>query len=192
MPEPRLTIFARYPQAGQVKTRLIPALGPQGAARVYARLLGDTLDCARQSGLAVELRITGGAPVAFSWLFGGGIAIAEQGDGDLGERLARVAAPAIVIGSDAPGLTPALLRQARDLLAECEVVIGPASDGGDYLIGFSRPIAFAFAGIAWSTPTVLSETLDRLGEHGIEPSFLPVLGDIDTPEDLANWPDLLA
>ncbi len=192
MPEPRLTIFARYPEPGKAKTRLIPALGEEGAARVYARMLGATLETARQSGLPAELRITGGSREAFAALSGGGIAIAEQGEGDLGERLTRIAAPAIVIGSDAPGLTPDLLREARDLLEEFEVVIGPATDGGYYLIGFSQPIPFAFESIPWSTPTVLSETLERLAAQGIEPALLPVLTDVDTPEDLAQWPELLA
>jgi rSAM/selenodomain-associated transferase 1 len=192
MPEPRLTIFARYPEPGKAKTRLIPALGADGAARVYARMLDATLDSARQSGMPVELRITGAVPEAFSPLCGDGVTIVEQGDGDLGERLTRVPAPAIVIGSDAPGLTPELLREAHALLEKFEVVIGPATDGGYYLIGFSRPIPFAFEGIPWSTPTVLSETLERLGAHGIEPTLLPVLTDIDTPEDLDHWPELLA
>lgn len=192
MPEPRLTIFARYPEPGKAKTRLIPALGEEGAARVYARMLDATLDSARQSGMPFELCITGGTAEAFAELCGTGIAIVEQGEGDLGERLARVQAPAIVIGSDAPGLTPDLLRQACALLDECEVVIGPATDGGYYLIGFSRPIPFAFEGIPWSTPAVLAETLERLGAQGIEPALLPVLTDVDTPEDLAHWPELLA
>jgi uncharacterized protein len=191
MPEPRLTIFARYPEPGKAKTRLIPALGPDGAARVYARLLDMTLASARQSGLPIELRTTGGSRNAFITLCGEDLAITEQGEGDLGRRLSRVPSPAIVIGSDAPALDAALLREARDLLERHEVVIGPASDGGYYLIGFVRPIPFAFSSIAWSTPEVLPETLRRLGAQGIEPALLPVLADIDTPADLADWPELL-
>jgi rSAM/selenodomain-associated transferase 1 len=190
MPEPRLTIFARYPEPGKAKTRLIPALGPDGAARVYARLLDMTLASARQSGLPIELRITGGSCEAFIALCGEDLAVTGQGEGDLGERLARVPSPAIVIGSDAPALDAGLLREARNLLESHEVVIGPASDGGYYLIGFARPIPFTFSSIAWSTPDVLPETLRRLGAHGIEPALLPVLADIDTPADLADWPEL--
>lgn len=191
MPDPRLVIFARYPRPGEAKTRLIPALGEEGAARLYTRLLDSTLASARASGLKAEIRITGGSREEFEALCGSDLAFVPQGAGGLGERLARVAAPAIVIGSDAPALDAALLRGARDLLVNHEVVIGPATDGGYYLIGFARPIPFAFDGIAWSTPAVLSETLDRLGEQGIEPAFLPVLSDIDRPEDLADWPELL-
>lgn len=192
MTEPRLAVFARYPEAGQAKTRLIPALGEEGAARLYARLLERTLQAARDSGLAVELWITGASRTAFVAFLGEDIDIAEQGSGDLGARLARVTAPAIVIGSDAPALSAALLRDARDLLENHEVVIGPASDGGYYLIGFSRPVPFAFAAIPWSTSGVLAETLARLRAHGIEPALLPVLGDVDTPGDLDDWPELLA
>jgi len=192
MPEPRLTIFVRYPEPGKAKTRLYTALGPEGAARVYARLLEATLTSARASGLAIELRTTGASLEAFAALCGDDLAIADQGEGDLGERLARVACPAIIIGSDAPALDAELLCQARDLLESREVVIGPASDGGYYLIGFSRNITFAFSGIAWSTPEVLPETLRRLSAQGIEPALLRVLDDIDTPEDLADWPELLA
>jgi len=190
MLEPRLTIFARYPEPGQVKTRLIPALGPEGAAQIYALLLERTLASARQSGLAIELRTTGASEECFASLCGAGLAISPQGEGDLGERLARVAAPAIVIGSDAPALDSAMLLRARALLETHNVVIGPAADGGYYLIAFACPIPFAFSGIAWSTPDVLSQTLDRLGANGIEPALLPILGDIDTPEDLAAWPEL--
>lgn len=192
MSEPRLTIFARYPEPGKAKTRLIPALGPEGAAQVYSRLLKATLASARQSGLAIELRVTGAPRELFVALCGEDVAIAEQGEGDLGERLARVASPAIIIGSDAPALDAALLRQARDLLEKHEMVIGPAKDGGYYLIGFVRPIPFAFSGIAWSTPEVLPETLRRLAAHGIDAALLPVLADIDTADDLADWPELLA
>ncbi|MDG2001748.1 MAG: TIGR04282 family arsenosugar biosynthesis glycosyltransferase [Novosphingobium sp.] len=191
MPQPRLTIFARFPEAGKAKTRLIPALGPDGAARLYARLLENTLANATKSGLEIELRVTGGSREAFVALCGDGHEIAQQGGGDLGERLARVPAPAIIIGSDAPALDDKMLRQARVALESHEAVIGPASDGGYYLIGFTRPIPFAFSAMAWSTPEVLPETLRRLEANGIEPALLPVLGDIDRPEDLAQWPELL-
>jgi uncharacterized protein len=191
MPEPRLTIFARYPEPGVAKTRLIPALGADGAARIYTRLLERTLASAKASGIAFELRVTGAEQQAFAALCGDDIAIAGQGGGDLGERLARVPAPAIVIGSDAPALDATMLCKSRDLLERHEVVLGPAADGGYYLVGFTRPIPFAFEGIGWSTPSVLTQTLERLSGHGIEPAMLPVLDDVDTPEDLARWPDLL-
>ncbi len=187
----RLAIFARYPEAGKAKTRLIPALGDEGAALVYRRLLERTVTAARQSGLAFELRVTGAAPALFRQWLGDDIEAVEQGGGDLGERLTRAAAPGMVIGSDAPGLTPALLRSAAGALENAPAVIGPARDGGYYLLGFNAPVPFAFSDMEWSTPAVFEETMRRLESHGITPAILPTLADIDTIDDLAEWPELL-
>ena len=179
MASPTISIFARLPVPGQAKTRLIPAVGEEGAARVYARLLNHTVAQVRASGVPFELCVTGGEMAAFGQLFGD----------DVAARMARVPAPAIIIGSDCPGVTPELFRVAARELTEREVVIGPASDGGYYLIGLARPMPFLFADMAWSTDTVFAETLARLAARGIGPAILPELDDIDTPEDLARWPD---
>jgi glycosyltransferase A (GT-A) superfamily protein (DUF2064 family) len=104
----------------------------------------------------------------------------------------RVDAPAIIIGSDCPAVTPELFRVAARELAERDVVIGPASDGGYYLIGLARPMPFLFAEMEWSTETVFAETLARAAAQGIGPAVLPELDDIDTPGDLARWPDFAA
>lgn len=189
MAEPRLSIFARLPVPGKVKTRLIPALGEEGAARVYARLLAQTVEVARESRLPFELRVTGGEEAAFSQLFGEDIAVTEQGEGDLGARMARVPSPALIIGSDCPGITPALLQAAAGALDDRRVVIGPATDGGYYLIGYREPVPFIFADMEWSTPRVFTETLSRLAAEGYGPAILPELADIDTGEDLASWPE---
>ena len=178
MASPTISIFARLPVPGQAKTRLIPAVGEEGAARVYARLLNHTVAQVRASGVPFELCVTGGEMAAFGQLFGDDVAVAEQGGGDLGARMARVPAPAIIIGSDCPGVTPELFRVAARELTEREVVIGPA-----------RPMPFLFADMAWSTDTVFAETLARLAARGIGPAILPELDDIDTPADLARWPD---
>lgn len=186
----RIVIFARLPQAGQVKTRLIPALGEEGAARLYARLLEHTVAEAMASGLEVELRTTGGEPVQFREWLGDGFAITSQGEGDLGERLARVDPPALVIGSDCPGISAPILKAAADALDDRSVVLGPATDGGYYLVGFREPVPYLFADMEWSTSNVLAETLGRLVSRGIGPAILPELSDIDTAEDLAAWPEL--
>ena len=192
MPKPRLAIFLRYPTPGETKTRLIPALGPEGAARLSRKLAEPTLAAARASGLDFELRVTGADPARFREWLGNDLAIMEQGGGDLGARLARVPAPAILIGSDAPGVTGPLLARAAECLGKSSIVIGPANDGGYYLIGFTRPAEFLFTRIEWSTPRVLPETLRRLDERGITPALLPELTDIDLPEDLALWPEFAA
>jgi len=189
MVSPKLSIFARLPVPGKVKTRLIPAVGEEGAARIYARLLAQTVEVAKESGLDFELRVTGGEITAFHELFGDDTVVVDQGDGDLGEKMARVKAPALLIGSDCPGVTAPLLQAAAGALDDRRVVLGPANDGGYYLIGFSEPVPFLFEDMEWSTPRVLPETLARLATHGVGPAILPELADIDTAEDLAEWPE---
>lgn len=189
LPPPRIVIFARWPEPGMVKTRLALEIGDEAAARIYRRLLDHTLNSARASGVPVELRVTGAEPERFAAELGRDLLIADQGHGDLGERLARVDTPALIIGSDLPGLTPDLLRAAAAALASREVVIGPARDGGYWLIGLSKAAPWLFTDMAWSTPAVLPETLARLDARGIAPVLLPELADIDEPEDLASWPE---
>ncbi|MDG6077971.1 glycosyltransferase [Erythrobacter litoralis] len=187
---PKLSIFARLPVPGKVKTRLIPALGEEGAARLYARLLAMTVEAARESDVDFELRVTGGAPELFKRIYGKDVSVCEQGEGDLGERMARVEAPALIIGSDCPAMSPELLNAAAGALDDRDVVLGPATDGGYYLIGFNRAVPFLFEDMEWSTPKVFTETLSRLADRRIGPAILPELADIDTGEDLARWPEL--
>lgn len=191
MADPLISIFARWPEPGKAKTRLIPAFGADGAAAIYTKLLAHTVEVARASGVPFELRATGADSGAFREAFGDDLHIADQGDGDLTARLGRVPAPAIVIGSDCPGLTPAILRAARDRLENEQMVIGPASDGGYYLLGYREEAGFAFDDMEWSTPRVFEETLRRFAARGIRPSVLPELSDVDTPEDLSDWPEFL-
>lgn len=185
----RLSVFARLPVPGKVKTRLVPALGEEGAARLYARLLAHTVAVARDSGLPFELRVTGGEVEAFHELFGKDVDVVSQGEGDLGERMAGVDAPCLIIGSDCPGMCVPILRAAADALQERRVVIGPANDGGYYLIGMREQMPFLFDDMPWSTPRVLPDTLARLAERRIGPAILPELADIDTAEDLVAWPE---
>ncbi|WP_435418495.1 TIGR04282 family arsenosugar biosynthesis glycosyltransferase [Parerythrobacter aurantius] len=191
MPDIRLHIFCRWPEPGKAKTRLIPDFGPEGAAAIYAKLLAHTVEVARASGIPFELRVTGAEPDVFRTALGEELGVVDQGDGDLTDKLVRVPAPAIVIGSDCPGLTPQHLWAAHDTLAREEMVIGPASDGGYYLLGFRKDARFAFKDMPWSTDKVFEETLRRFVARGIRPSVMPELTDIDTAEDLEDWPDFL-
>ncbi len=188
---PEIAIFARWPEPGMAKTRLIPALGAERAARVYARLLEQTVKEVWKSGLPFHLRATGAEPARFREWLGAGIDVRDQGGGDLGEKLARVPTPGMMIGSDCPGLTAQLLRQAGAALARHRAVIGPASDGGYWLLGLAEPMPSLFRDMAWSTPVVFPETLRRLKALGVEPHILPELTDIDTGDDLAAWPELI-
>lgn len=189
---PRVVLFTRYPEPGQAKTRLIPAIGAERAAQVHRTLTEWTVQAVLESGLELEVRTTGAPLAAFAdWL--GARAMVDQGAGDLGARLARAGPPypALFIGADAPDLTSDLLRNAADALAHGDAVIGPAEDGGYWLLGLNCAVDGVFDGIAWGTENVCSQTIDRLALAGIDPVTLPRLADCDRPEDLARWPDLL-
>ena len=194
MPVPRLVLFTRYPEPGLAKTRLIPALGPDGAARVHRRLTERSVATMRESGLPIELRITGAEPAAFAAWLGDDLVFVPQGDGDLGERMTRASsdAPVILLGADTPDLAAAHLIKAATALARSDIVIGPAEDGGYWLLGLARPMPFLFTDMPWSTDAVFPITRARLAEAGLEPKLLVTLADCDRPEDIAHWPDLSA
>lgn len=185
----RIVLFTRYPDAGRAKTRLIPALGPQGAAELHRRLTERTLEQVRATGLMFEVRTTGRPPEDFArWL--GTPAVVDQGEGDLGARMQRAAPPypVIFIGADAPDLTSRHLIDAAESLAGSRAVVGPAEDGGYWLLGLAEPLDFLFGDVPWGTQHVLPTTLSRLSEAGVEPAILPMLSDLDRPEDLSRWP----
>ena len=189
----RVALFTRWPEPGKAKTRLLPALGAGGAADLHRRLTERTVATVLASGLACEVRSTG-APVAVfeAWLSplrrNDILRVVDQGGGDLGARLARAAEglPVLLIGADCPDLTPAHLLAAAAALASAPAVIGPAEDGGYWLLGLGEP-APVFDGIDWGGPRVFAQTLARLPTP---PVVLETLADLDWPEDLARWPDL--
>ena len=115
--------------------------------------------------------------------------VVDQGDGDLGLRLARAAEalPVLLLGADIPGLTPEHLISAAEALGKAPAVIGPAPDGGYWLLGLARAVPGVFDGIAWGTSTVLAATLARLPGDTVQ---LPMLSDLDTPDDLLRWPGI--
>jgi hypothetical protein len=181
-----VAVFARYPSPGKAKTRLIAAIGPDRAAAVHRQLVERTIVAVRASGLPFTLYFTGADAAAFEeWL--GPLALQPQADGDLGERLARVPAPALLIGSDCPDLSAEHLRSAAQALAGGIPCIGPAEDGGYWLLGLPTPRPDLFEHIEWGTGNVYAATLTRLGDALI----LPTLADLDRPEDLARWPGLM-
>jgi hypothetical protein len=188
-----LAILAKAPTAGSVKTRLIPALGADGAAALHARLIERTVETACAAAIGpVTLWVTPAPHPYFTPLASRfRIPLAAQPDGDLGERMlaaCRAAAgPAIVIGSDCPALTLSHLRQAADVLRDGhDVVVIPAEDGGYVLIGSRRPQPELFTGVTWSTDEVMAQTRRRLGQGGLTWRELPPLWDVDRPEDLAR------
>ena len=192
MSMPRVAIFARYPVPGKAKTRLISAIGEAAAAALHRRLVEHTVAAVQASGLPYEVRVTGASLHDFAAWLGHDVPLVAQGDGDLGERLARVPAPVMLIGSDCPDLAPSHLRQAAQALNDNTAVIGPAADGGYWLLGLARAMPHCFTEISWSTDAVAGQTRDRLYDEGITPVELETLHDCDRPEDLARWPWLLS
>jgi rSAM/selenodomain-associated transferase 1 len=192
MTELRLVLFTRFPTPGQAKTRLIPALGAEGAAALHRRLTERTLVAMYAARLPIELLVTGAPIMDFHAWLGETLVIKDQGEGDLGARLARAAeaAPVILLGADAPDLSPAHLLAAAEAVRRGEVAIGPAEDGGYWLLGLPIPAPFLFDTMPWSTDALLAATLERLLAHGIVPILLDCLADLDRPEDLARWPEL--
>lgn len=185
----RVALFTRWPEPGRAKTRLIPAIGAAAAAALHKRLTERTVAAVRAAGLPLELRTTGAAPQAFGDWLGADATVVDQGEGDLGARLARAAAvtPVLLLGADVPDVTAALLQEAAAALAAHPLVIGPAEDGGYWLLGLAAPMPALFAGVAWGTETVFAETLARAT---VAPALLPMLADLDRPDDLARWPGL--
>ncbi len=191
---PRLVLFTRYPEPGHAKTRLIPKLGAFGAAELHRRLTERTLATLRKTGLPIEIWVTGAPVAAFEAWLGTDTPIWLQPSGDLGARMDQASrpSPAIVIGSDIPLLAVSHIEQAVVLLRSGKVALGPAEDGGYYLVGLPEPVPLLFADMPWSTSDVLAETIRRLSANGILYGLLPVLPDLDRPEDLERFPFLSA
>lgn len=191
---PTLVLFAKFPVPGYAKTRLIPALGPKGAANVHRQLTERTVATLLASGGPVEIRFAGADERAFRHWLGPAPALVEQVAGGLTERLvdAGRTAPHIFFGADTPELTTEIVQAAAVALATHDVVIGPAEDGGYYLIGMNTARPELMTDMAWSTPAVFPETMRRCAALGLAVATLPALSDCDTPADLARWPDLAA
>lgn len=192
IPASRLVLFARYPTAGECKTRLIPALGAQGAAQLHRRMTERTVAVLRASDLPVTVAFTGASKASFADWLGHDLVLMEQVAGDLSARLLACLDPAPVIffGADTPDLETRHVSAAVAGLASHEVVIGPAEDGGYYLIGMNCALPDLLTDMPWSTEQVLPETLARSDRLGIAPLLLETLADCDRPEDLARWPEL--
>jgi rSAM/selenodomain-associated transferase 1 len=188
--------MARAPVAGQAKTRLVPALGAAGAARLAHWLLDRTMDTALASGLG-PVQLCGSPDVtheAFArWGASPGVTLAAQGDGDLGARMARAFdrtlrshARALLVGTDAPRLDAAMLREAAQALESHDAVFVPACDGGYALVGLRRPQPMLFDAMPWSTAEVMARTRERLHDHALSHVELAPLHDIDEPADLVH------
>ena len=192
----RIVIFAKAPVAGFAKTRLIPALGAQTAARLARRMLLHTLQEARAAGVGpVELCVTPhpSDPVWQCLPPLDGICWTEQAVGDLGVRMADAARRAaaageqfLLIGTDCPQLDAVHLRRATEILDDSDAVLYPTFDGGYVLLGMRRFDPRPFEQIPWSTAAVADRTIECVRELGWSLAVVGMLHDIDEPIDL-RW-----
>jgi len=197
---PHLLVFAREPVLGRVKTRLAAGIGAAGALAVYRELLALTAAAVAQAQVPATVWLAEApAPPAdparprpewpgLPWRV-------QPPAGSLGERMAQAfgaafgagAGRVVIIGTDCPGLSADLLHQAFDSLRDHDLVVGPADDGGYYLLGMKQLHPALFADKAWSTATVLPDTLADAARLGLRVAHLPPLSDVDSAQDLAAW-----
>ncbi len=191
-----LIVFAKLPAPGRVKTRLTPPLTPEEAAELYRCMLLDTLAKVRSLLQVQRFLFYQDDPAALQYFQGIApdfVSLPQQG-GDLGARMAgafrevlsRGHRRMVIVGTDAPDLPVDYLHQAFRALADdaVDVVFGPSTDGGYYLLALKAVPDCLFTGIAWSTGTVLAESLARAEEAGLRVRLLPEWHDVDTPADL--------
>lgn len=191
----RIVIFAKAPQPGLAKTRLIPALGTEGAAALAHRMLRHTLSEALAAGVGTVELCTSPLDCA-AWqdvLIPTSVVRTDQGEGDLGTRLSRVSKrviaggeSAILIGTDCPALDAGYLRRLAESIETADTALVPVADGGYAALALRRYDASLFSDMAWSTDSVAYDTLCRIGNLGWSVEQLPMLHDIDEPGDL-KW-----
>ncbi|MCF8129415.1 MAG: TIGR04283 family arsenosugar biosynthesis glycosyltransferase [Deltaproteobacteria bacterium] len=194
----RLIIFGRYPVPGNTKTRLIPVLGPVGAASLQRRLTEKTFLAAKafdtRHKTTIECCFEGGTPQKIRAWLGTVPRVTFQRAGGLGLRMRAAIFEAlnegcgrvVLVGTDIPEVTAQILEEAFNALVEHDVVLGPSTDGGYWLIGLKRPIDL-FENIDWGSPQVLGQTLAQARHQHLTVCLLNFLSDVDTPEDFKSW-----
>ncbi len=193
-----IIIFTRYPSPGTTKTRLIPTLGPEGAAALQQQMTEhitrQCLSFIEHQEASLQIYHHGGCNQDMTqWL--GPHHYTIQPEGDLGSRISSALTAAInkgfgkiiILGSDCPGITPDLLQKALLTLTETDLVLGPAHDGGYYLIGLKQDSTCLFEDISWGTNMVLQQTIKKAQAATMTIGLLEVLNDIDRPEDIKHF-----
>ena len=195
--QPLIILFVKVPARSQVKTRLAAALGEEAALELYQRFVQDILDTLEQTGIPVMICYypPDNRNAVAGWLGPEQQYLPQEGR-DVGERMENAFRQAfnrgfsrvVLIGSDIPDLPAPLIKEALAALHMHDAVIGPARDGGYYLIGFRNDTFFpgVFSGIAWSTGTVFRSTMQAFGKAGQRVHELPLWQDVDTIEDLKD------
>jgi len=199
-----IIIFTRYPEIGKTKTRLIPAIGAEKAADIQRQMTEQTLQkvseikkvySARGNNLDAKVYYSGGSLRLMRQWLGDDWTFIQQIEGELGEKMYFALennyhenqTPVIIIGIDCPFLNQTILDQALTAVENHDLVIGKAEDGGYYLIGLNQPIKDFFNNINWGTDQVYNQTIKIAQKLNLSIYDLPVLKDIDRPEDLAFY-----
>ena len=198
----RLIVFARYPEAGKTKTRLIPALGSDGAAEIQRLMAGHVLNQCRtlrkHRPLLIDVQYDGGNRDLMETWLGREFSYTPQDKGDLGSRMFGAFSRAfrsgahriVLVGTDCPGITEEVLQSAFEGLGDADVVLGPTHDGGYYLISLHRPVRDLFVAMPWGTDKVLGKTKEAAERLGLSVRLLKRLTDVDRPEDLSVWEEI--
>ena len=192
-----IVVFARVPVAGRVKTRLAAELGGAAALAAYREITERVLAAVAQPDsrrLTVRYTPDDGRVAMRAWL-GSSLTLQPQGPGDLGRRMTAAigaelrdgASRVVVIGTDCPSVDQAVIAEAFERLAAADVVLGPALDGGYYLIGMSHLHSALFEGVPWSSPHTLRVTLKRARDLDLSVALLDRRRDIDTADDWRAW-----
>lgn len=184
----RIIVFTRFPLPGRAKTRLIPSLGADGAAGLQRRMTEFTVAQILRTGMQMEIRFTGAAESRMREWLGPEVDYTPQGEGNLGERMNRAFEEAfengsqkvVVVGCDCPDNRSSNIMTAVRRLEKTSCVIGPAADGGYYLIGLNSPRPDLFRDIDWGTKSVFRQTVAKLDKYAL----LPVLNDVDEAQDI--------
>ncbi len=189
----KLIIFTRFPEAGKTKTRLISTLGPEGAAQFQKEMTEATLKTVNGlKNTSIEIRFEGGDKGLIKNWLGKQFSIEPQGPGDLGKKMERAFEESfdegknriIIIGTDCPSITPEIIQNAFMALNDNDLALGPAKDGGYYLIGLRNKVPQLFQDIRWGTEEVFQKTFDVAKKLGLGIYLAETLSDIDRPEDL--------
>jgi rSAM/selenodomain-associated transferase 1 len=186
-----IIIFVRHPELGKVKTRLAATIGNENALKVYQFLLKHTYSLIKDLPLHVYVYYAGEIIKDDLW-DGNNINKKQQTGNDLGEKMRNAFnevfsigyTKVVIIGSDCYELTEGIINQSFDEMDNAETVIGPAKDGGYYLLGMKEPIKNIFENIEWSTDTVFKKTMKKISEKKITVSILDELNDVDTEDDI--------
>ncbi|HBH25602.1 MAG TPA: glycosyltransferase [Cytophagales bacterium] len=189
----RLILFYKIPVLGKVKTRLASSFGDIKAKEIYQKLLNHAIDVMKKQKVAIPYWYINEKTKSMTedMFIQKGLSIGERMKNAIAEQLDSGGKKVALFGSDCYGINKEIIEEAFHALDKYDIVLGPANDGGYYSIGMKRMQRFLFEGITWSTPEVKDQTIEKCHQHNLSVYELPLLTDVDTPEDLEAYPELL-